>query len=158
MGHFPWSNSTSEYCFYGGLLVWFFCFFFPFSSSKNPLPDSPSLSDFICTSGRIRKRQNLSCSAFVEMTEVYNNHESGLSEEPLINIITIFTLKTPTTFGWIYRSWTSGCPEHLVMICRPFSLLLFLSWDKTTLAHIEMHFNIDLWGLEEGLVCITLLY
>lgn len=122
MCYFSLSNSFSESCF---------CTLF--SSSKNAVPDSPLLSAFICT---------LSCSAFVWVTKVHNNHESGLLQT-LSLTLSPFLLKKPTTFGWVYRSWTRGCPEHLLLIWRPFFSFLSPSWDNSD---AEVHLNFCYYG------------
>lgn len=112
------SNSFSESCF---------CVLF--SSSKNAVPDSPLLSTFICT---------LSCSAFVSVTRVHNDHESGFSQILSLTLLP-FLLKKPKNL-WLSLSLTDkGMSWTFVTHLK--AILFIPASHETILTHTEMHFN-----------------
>lgn len=121
------------------------CFCALFSSSKNAVPDSPLLSAFICT---------LSCSAFVWVTRVHNYHESGLLQILSLTLLP-FLLEKPNNL-WLnlshmnkVMSWTFVTDLKAIL----FIAVSLMRWFWHILKCILIF---AMWGLEEELLCITL--
>lgn len=129
------SNSFSESCF---------CALF--SSSKTAVPDSVLLSAFVCT---------LSCSPFVWLTKVHNNHESGLLQILSLKLLPFLLKRTKSLWlslslidkrmAWTFVTDLKGILFIPVSLMRQF-------WH--TLKCILIFY---VWGLEEELLYITLM-